>query len=204
VSEPGRDLLSGNRGGAATLMCVAGAAALIAGLVYTGTQSAIAQAQRKAEDAAMVAAVPQLADRAWRDSALSTVVGPGRTVITLGEPDLVGVRFAAPWRAHHAYNGHLSLLVASDAKGRVLWVDVLNHRETPGLGDRMERRHGDWLEQFTGRSLADPPPAAWRTRVDGGSFDALTGATVTARAVVNGVREALESAAVTGIEGATR
>jgi electron transport complex protein RnfG len=45
--------------------------------------------------------------------------------------------------------------------------------------------------QFGGRSLGDPPLAAWRLRADGGEFDQLTGASVTPRAVVRAIRETL-------------
>jgi electron transport complex protein RnfG len=68
---------------------------------------------------------------------------------------------------------------------------VLEHQETPGLGDAIEERKSDWILSFTGRSLGDPPPQRWRVRKDGGDFDQFTGATVTPRAVVTAVRNAL-------------
>ena len=93
--------------------------------------------------------------------------------------------------APDGYSGAIRLLIAIGADGRVLGVRVLEHRETPGLGDFIEARRSDWIHGFAGRSLADPPPAGWQVRKDGGEFDQFTGATVTPRAVVGAVRDAL-------------
>ena len=94
-----------------------------------------------------------------------------------------------------AYAGPIELLVGVDVSGRITGVRVLAHRETPGLGDKIERRKSDWIATFTHRSLDDPPDAGWATRRDGGAFDALTAATITSRAVIRGVHDALALAA---------
>ncbi len=88
------------------------------------------------------------------------------------------------------YNGRIVLLVGVDTRGEVIAVRTLHHRETPGLGDAIEIDKGDWITGFEGASLA-APPQAWSVRSDGGAFDQLTGATVTARAVVGAVHNAL-------------
>ena len=93
--------------------------------------------------------------------------------------------------APDGYSGAIRLLIAIGADGRVLGVRVLEHRETPGLGDFIETRRSDWIHGFAGRALGDPPPAGWQVRKDGGEFDQFTGATVTPRAVVRAVRNAL-------------
>lgn len=93
--------------------------------------------------------------------------------------------------APDGYSGAIRLLVAISAEGRVLGVRVLEHRETPGLGDFIDTRRSDWIHGFAGRSLGEPPAAGWQVRKDGGEFDQFTGATVTPRAVVRAVRNAL-------------
>jgi len=93
--------------------------------------------------------------------------------------------------APDGYAGPIRLLVAVDGAGRVLGVRVLEHRETPGLGDVIEERRSQWIRGFDGRSLGDPPADRWTVRRDGGDFDQFTGATVTPRAVVRAVRKAL-------------
>lgn len=90
------------------------------------------------------------------------------------------------------YAGPIEAIMGVDAQGRILGIRILSHRETPGLGDKIEHRKSDWILHFNGRSLADPPPQAWAVKKDGGAFDQLTGATITPRAVVHAVKEGLE------------
>jgi electron transport complex protein RnfG len=123
-------------------------------------------------------------------------------------PDLLGIaRPVAVYRARKkgqpvaailhtmapdGYRGPIELLVAIDAGGKLIGVQVVRHRETPGLGDAFENRNRDWLPKFTGRSLDDPPQQRWAVRKDGGDFDGFTGATITPRAIVKAVRRSLE------------
>lgn len=105
-----------------------------------------------------------------------------------GEPVAVAFRVVAP----EGYNGAIELLVAIETEGRLLGVRVLDHRETPGLGDGIESRKSDWVAQFAGHGLGNPPAEDWDVAQDGGGFDALTGATITSRAVIRALRRALE------------
>jgi len=89
------------------------------------------------------------------------------------------------------YNGPIRLLVGILADGTVSGVRVVAHRETPGLGDKIEVERDDWILGFAGRRLGDPPRESWAVRRDEGVFDQFTGATITARAVVSAVRDTL-------------
>ena len=93
--------------------------------------------------------------------------------------------------ARDGYAGPIRILIGVDMEGAVSGVRILQHRETPGLGDRIESRRSDWVFQFDGRSLDDPLPTAWALKIDGGEFDQLTGASVTPRAVVSAIRDTL-------------
>lgn len=93
--------------------------------------------------------------------------------------------------ARDGYSGPIRILVGIGTSGIITGVRVLEHRETPGLGDRVESGKSDWAQQFNGRSLLDPQPDGWRIKVDGGEFDQLTGASVTPRAIVKAVRQTL-------------
>jgi len=94
--------------------------------------------------------------------------------------------------APNGYRGPIELLVAIAVDGSLLGVQVIRHHETPGLGDAFEHDDGRWLNRFKGRSLKDPLQMRWSLRNDGGEFDAFTGATITPRAIVKAVRQALE------------
>lgn len=93
--------------------------------------------------------------------------------------------------ARGGYAGPIRILVGIDVAGAITGVRVLEHRETPGLGDGIEESRSDWVHQFDRRSLGNPPVGSWHLRVDGGEFDQLTGASVTPRAIVKAVRETL-------------
>ena len=94
--------------------------------------------------------------------------------------------------ARDGYAGPIRLLIGIDIDGSVTGVRVLEHSETPGLGDRVETTKSDWVLQFDGHSLRDPKPEQWQIRVDGGDFDQLSGASVTPRAIVKAIRETLQ------------
>lgn len=93
--------------------------------------------------------------------------------------------------ARDGYAGPIRMLAGIDVTGLVTGVHVLEHRETPGLGDRVESTKSDWVKQFDGHSLLDPEPAGWSIKSDGGQFDQLTGASVTPRAIIKAIKETL-------------
>jgi electron transport complex protein RnfG len=127
--------------------------------------------------------------------------------ITVTDPELLGT--SAPVTIYRArsrsrpvavvmtptapggYSGPLRLLVGILADGTVSGVRVVAHRETPGLGDKVEVERNDWILDFQGRSLGNPVRERWAVQRDGGVFDQFTGATITPRAVVSAVRDAL-------------
>lgn len=105
-----------------------------------------------------------------------------------GQPVAVILAPSAP----KGYGGPIKLLVGIYYDGRISGVRVLSHRETPGLGDAIEARRSDWIHGFDDRSLGDPNDKGWRVKRDGGQFDQFTGATITPRAIVTAVKNALE------------
>lgn len=94
--------------------------------------------------------------------------------------------------APDGYSGNIFLLVGIGTDGTLTGVRVTAHRETPGLGDYIDRAKSPWIDQFAGRSLTSPEPKHWKVAKDGGAFDARAGATITPRAVVKAVASALE------------
>lgn len=87
--------------------------------------------------------------------------------------------------APDGYSGDIRLLVGLDPKGEILGVRVIEHHETPGLGDKIERRISNWILGFTNQSINEHNLSEWAVKKDGGKFDQFSGATITPRAVVN-------------------
>ena len=96
-----------------------------------------------------------------------------------------------PATAPDGYSGRIELLVGIYADGTLAGVRAINHKETPGLGDKINTTVTDWILGFTGKSLRSPAPNRWMVRKDGGDFDQFAGATVTPRAVVASVYRTL-------------
>ena len=90
------------------------------------------------------------------------------------------------------YGGEIKLMLAVDAEGKILGVRALAHKETPGLGDKIEAAKTDWITRFSGLGLGNPPVDKWKVKKDGGQFDQFSGATITPRGVVKAIREGLE------------
>lgn len=171
--------------------------AALVGFSHEGTAERIAQNEREALLQQLRILVPaEQVDNDMLDD-----------VIEVSNPELLGTASARVYRGRlqgepiaavlspvitQGYSGPIQLIVAIRADGTLAGARVLTHRETPGLGDKIEAERSDWILGFAGRALGDPPASRWKVKRDGGVFDQFTGATITPRAVVRGVKSALE------------
>ena len=105
-----------------------------------------------------------------------------------GEPSAIAIEAIAP----DGYNGAIKVIVGMKIDGTILGTRVLSHQETPGLGDKIDLRVSDWILSFAGKQVTDSNLDRWRVRKDGGDFDQFTGATITPRAVVKSVKQAVQ------------
>lgn len=93
--------------------------------------------------------------------------------------------------APNGYNGNIHMLIGTDISGSITGVRVIEHKETPGLGDKIDLRISDWILGFNNQSLSNDGQSRWKVKKDGGQFDQFTGATITPRAVVQTVFDTL-------------
>jgi electron transport complex protein RnfG len=176
---------------------VAAAAAFMVSASHEFSKDRIAANER----ARLIASLNSVLDPDVRSHDLATVR------LTVTDPDLLGsdapvevfvaldagapaaVVFASA--APHGYNAAIRMLIGVSPTGTLTGVRVVSHRETPGLGDAIEVEKSPWITQFDGKSLTAPAAALWAVSKDDGAFDTITGATVTSRAVVRGVKNTL-------------
>ncbi|MDO8206603.1 MAG: electron transport complex subunit RsxG [Gallionella sp.] len=92
----------------------------------------------------------------------------------------------------NGYAGPIDCMMGIDRNGHITGVRVIKHKETPGLGDKIEPAKGHWIYEFEGKSLGDPPAEKWGVKKDGGVFDQFAGATITPRGVVKAVKGGLD------------
>jgi len=90
------------------------------------------------------------------------------------------------------YAGPVVSMMGVDRDGHILGVRVIQHKETPGLGDKVDTSKTHWVYSFNGKYLGNPPPDKFAVKKDGGVFDQFAGATITPRAVVKSVKGGLE------------
>ncbi len=128
----------------------------------------------------------------------SELLGADRTTVYRGRRDGKPVAAVFTSVVPNGYSGPIKLLVAVRHDGSLGGVRVISHKETPGLGDKVEEEKSDWIHSFKDRSLTDPHLQGWGVKRDGGVFDQFTGATITPRAIVKAVRDTLLHAAKQG------
>lgn len=176
------------------------ATAGVLGLTFAQTKDKIAQQEKAAAEKALFELVPP----ATHDNNLleTTWTIPAAQLAELGlrEPAKINIAFKNnktvallfPSVAHDGYNGDIKLLVAVWADGSLAGVRTLSHKETPGLGDKVDIKKSNWILGFNGLSLTNPDLTLWKVKKDGGRFDQFTGATITPRATVKQVKASLE------------
>ncbi len=88
------------------------------------------------------------------------------------------------------FSGEIKVMVGFLPDGTIKDVAVLEHTETPGLGDKMDRKKSDWSIQFQGKN-----PESYRLSVkkDGGDVDAITASTISSRAFCDALTRAYET-----------
>ena len=93
--------------------------------------------------------------------------------------------------ANDGYNGDIRILVAIDWQNTLLGVRTLEHNETPGLGDKIDKIRSDWVDAFIGYMYTDDNDKRFDIKKYQGDFDQFTGASITPRAYIKAVHRTL-------------
>lgn len=174
------------------LTLIAAIAGAILSVVESSTREPIAKQRRLIMLKALAAVLPPY-DNAPDQDLVELTYGKGKKGNDLmrtfyrgrKEGTLSGVAFKVV--APDGYSGNIEVMVGVDAGGIVQAIQILNHAETPGLGDKIA--FPAFKDQFKGKGLEG---VDWRVKKDGGQFDQISGATISPRAVVGAVRVGLE------------
>ncbi len=160
------------------LFVIAAVTALLLGLTDYVTRDRIAAIKAEKTAAAMQEVLPA--------DSYETVEYTGADSRILGVQKASGGGYIVSVRVPGSQD-MIEMLVGVDESGRVSGVAIVEMAETAGLGAKAE--DAAWRAQFVGA------PGHVAVDKDGGDIDALTGATVTSRAVADGVNAALDAAA---------
>ena len=164
------------------------------------TKSNIEKSEREAQQKALFEIVPRVTHD--NDMLTDTIPIPQDAWTGLGLKEGGNIYVARknnqviaviiPAVAPDGYSGDVRMIVGINAAGDIAGVRVLDHHETPGLGDKIELKKTPWILGFNGKSSSNPDMAHWKVKKDGGQFDQFAGATITPRAVVNQIRRVIE------------
>ena len=171
-------------------------------LTYFGTKDQIALQQQQK----LLSILNAVIDKSSYDNAIQLDCALVTATDLLGsdEPQHVyratkqgqAVAVAIETTAPDGYNGKIQLVVGITSSqaglATVTGVRVLKHKETPGLGDKIELRISNWILDFKNKIFNADVAPNWAVKKDGGQFDQFTGATITPRAVVNAVKLSVE------------
>lgn len=169
-------------------------------LTFIETAPRIDEAQKRAAEKALLEIVPE--SRHTNDLLHDSWSIPSEQLAALGlkgEQQIHIARFHGedvaviiPSVAKDGYSGDIRLIVGINVDGSIAGVRALAHKETPGLGDKIDLNKSPWILSFNGKSLSKPDTDNWKVKKDGGVFDQFTGATITPRAVVKQVKQTLQ------------
>jgi electron transport complex protein RnfG len=151
--------------------------AIIAGVVAAAVMAVARFASpyvARNERAAFIASLAELTGMPLTDHDVPATL-PDRFALCFTDGEVMIRRVVAL-----GYGGNIQLIIARDAT-RLRGVRVTGHRETPGIGDIIDRDRSQWIDGFTGLPVNGAPLPV----------DIVTGATITTRAVVAAVTKAI-------------
>lgn len=123
------------------------------------------------------------------------LIGQNMRLYTATKNDDI-VAYIMTYSTSRGYSNPLVLIAGFDKDKNVYRTDIQFSLETPGLGDKVDRAHGNFLDMLNGKNLDN---AKWDVKKFGGDFDYITGSTVTSRAVVLATSDALKALNKTSI-----
>ncbi len=176
-----------------TLFIITAVAAVALASVYNLTKEPIENVKKQNLKNAIGVVIPEAQNGNFDDFEKITVpAADGSGEITMYKVVVDGkfVGMAVQTFSMKAFAGYISIMVGFRPDGTIIDSDVLEHKETPGLGDKSSKRSSSWNEQFIGKN-----PATYKLKVkkDGGDVDAITAATITSRSYCDALQRAYDT-----------
>ena len=176
------------------LFSITAISALLVALVNNMTKDAIALSQQQTKNLAKFIVLDTTAEEARVERDTTINIGDfavtASTVVRQSDNTILGYAVEAPSITKSGYADRITLMVGfveQEGEAIINGVEVLSQKETPGLGANMTKEDNSLI-----RSIAKKNPASLKFSVtkEGGSFDALTGSTISSRAYANAVETA--------------
>ncbi len=157
--------------------------------VYMLTKDQIEQSQKQKEVNAIKSVLPEFTN----DPTQAKLEVDGLTIYTaLNSQDTIG--FAVKSNTNKAFSGTFTIMVGFLKDGTIYNVEIIDQKETPGLGDKIKTR---WKDQFKSKN---PGSFIMKVKKDGGDVDAITAATISSRAFCDAVDKAYKIVKKGGVQ----
>lgn len=156
------------------------------GGVYMLTEEPIAQAKVAAVNNALKQVLPEYEATTSQDIEVNTLPIKVHTATVADK----AVGYAVESISKNGFGGEVRLMVGFDTEGTILNINVLEQKETPGLGTKMADEGNVLLASLKDKNAAQ---INLTVKKDGGDIDALTAATISSRAYAEAVAVAYEA-----------
>ena len=169
-----------------TLFLVTFVASAALGYLYELTKCPIAASKLVKQNNAIMQVVPEFDNKPGEEAYKIDVDGGTLEFFPAKKNgELVGT--AVSTFTNIGFSGNFKIMVGFLPDGTINNISVLEQKETPGLGDKMQKNKSDWSVQFNGKN-----PADFKLKVtkDGGDIDAITASTISSRAFCDAVERA--------------
>ena len=172
-----------------TLFIVTLAASTTLGFIYELTREPIAEAEMRKKNMAIRQVVPEFSNQPNEEFYKVAVDGDSLEFYPAEQNnELVGLAVSS--FTDQGFSGRIRIMVGFEPDGTINNISVLQHAETPGLGDKIEKSKSEWSTQFNGKN---PEQFSLQVQKDGGDVDAITAATISSRAYCDAVQRAYKA-----------
>jgi electron transport complex protein RnfG len=176
-----------------TLFLVTAIASSGLGFIYELTREPIAEAKRIKKLNAIRSTLPAF-DNEPSDSARAIYIDGDTVYLYQGFNQEKWIGTAVESFTNLGFSGKIRIMVGFNPDGSIFDISVLEHKETPGLGDKIEKKKSldkktglSWSNQFKGKY---PSQNELKVTKDGGEIDAITASTISSRAFCDAVNRA--------------
>ncbi|MCL1822552.1 MAG: RnfABCDGE type electron transport complex subunit G [Prolixibacteraceae bacterium] len=159
------------------------------GFVYDMTGDAIEIAKLNAQKQAIESVLPEF-DELKEPQKIMPASGSSEIELYQAFKDGKQVGTAIKTYSDRGFSGNIQIMIGIDTQGRISGYQVLEHKETPGLGSKMEVwfNNADKPNQYIiGKK---PGETNFSVSKDGGDIDAITASTITSRAFLDAILRA--------------
>ncbi len=171
-----------------TLFIITAVAAVALGYVYNITKEPIQKAKDEKLKTAINIVVPG-ADKGTIEIDTVEIDGKQLFIYTVSIDDKI-IGTAINSFSNDGFSGLVRVMVGFDSDGKIIDSDVLEHKETPGLGDKSSKSVSNWNERFKELDISTMKDQTLKVSKDGGEVDAITAATITSRAYCDAIQRA--------------